>query len=356
VNVRVIWLQDVLILASWTDLISSTGAYVLKKISSQIGDVGEYFKHGGAELVAGLVAKLDSLVDTASSVLDSASDIHTDAMEWIKRKWDGSTVASSGVASQQEIDRLARAIAPVVWLLGKTGAGKSSIISALTGVTHAEIGSGFRPCTLRTQRFDLPEQTPIVRFLDTRGLEEPGYDPAEDIQFCQSQAHLIIVVIKAADTSQEGVFAVLQKIRKAQPEWPVIVVQTGLHNLYPRGGDHPAAYAFDSEGTPLAGASVPRQLAALLNHQRSLFKRLKGSKPYFIPVDFTPADEGFTDTEYGKQALVSAILMAAPDSIKRVMRTRINQEKTGATDEEVRAAYTALLSSALLSAKQGGKS
>lgn len=328
------------------------GLTLLNKISSQVGEIGHYIKHGGSELLGGLLAAFDSITGNASSVLDSASETHAEAMEWIKRKWDGSKDAESGNASQEDVARLARAIAPVVWLLGKTGAGKSSIISALTGASQAEIGSGFKPCTLRTQRFDLPAATPIVRFLDTRGLEEPGYDPADDIKFCQAQAHLIIVAIKAADPSQEGVVATLQKIRKAQPEWPVIVVQTGLHNLYLRGLDHPSEYAFDSGGLPFAGAGVPRQLATLLSHQRNLFKDLKGPKPYFIPVDFTPADEGFTQTEYGKQALIAAILVAAPDSIKRVMRTRINQEKTGATDEEVRGAYIQLLSAALASTKK----
>jgi energy-coupling factor transporter ATP-binding protein EcfA2 len=320
---------------------------VLNKITSQVGELGQFIKQGGSELLGGLVAAFDTITGSASSVIDSASETHAEAMDWVKRALDRSKYAGAVTARPEDVARLAKAIAPVVWLLGKTGAGKSSIISALTGSGHAEIGSGFKPCTLRTQRFDLPAQTPIVRFLDTRGLEEPGYDPAEDIRFCESQAHLIIVAIKAADPSQEGVVATLQKIRKAQPEWPVIVVQTGLHSLYLRGADHPAEYAFDSEGRPLAGADVPRQLASVLIHQRSLFKDLKGPKPYFVPVDFTPADEGFTQTEYGKKALVAAILVAAPDSIKRVMRTRINQEKTGATDEEVRGAYIELLSAAL---------
>ena len=42
--------------------------------------------------------------------------------------------------------------APVVWLLGKTGAGKTAIISALTGDTRAEVGEGFAPCTPYSQK------------------------------------------------------------------------------------------------------------------------------------------------------------------------------------------------------------
>jgi 50S ribosomal subunit-associated GTPase HflX len=59
---------------------------------------------------------------------------------------------------------------PVVWLIGKTQSGKTSIIRALTGSPLAEIGNGFRPCTATTRLYDFPADAPLVRFLDTRGL------------------------------------------------------------------------------------------------------------------------------------------------------------------------------------------
>lgn len=328
---------------------------LLNRISDQVAEAGTYIKKKGTELLSTLKEGIDGITGGASSVLDSASETSTEALDWIRRKWDGPALTAGTTPSQEDIVRLAQGIAPVVWLLGKTGAGKSSIVAALTGASHAEVGSGFRPCTLKTHFYDLPEQMPLVRFLDTRGLEEPGYDPTEDIQFCQSQAHLIIAVIKAADASQDGVLATLEKIRKSQPDWPIIVVQTGLHDVYRKGADHPETYAFDADGLALPDANVPRQLVTLLNYQRNLFKKLKGSKLHFVPVDFTPADEGFQQTEYGKKALVAAILVAAPESIKRMMRTKIKQEKSGASDEEIRVAYSALLAAALASAKRGDK-
>ncbi|MGI9441201.1 MAG: hypothetical protein ACR2N1_01975, partial [Rubripirellula sp.] len=36
---------------------------------------------------------------------------------------------------------------PTLWLLGKTGAGKSTLVQSITGNSQAEIGKGFRPCT-----------------------------------------------------------------------------------------------------------------------------------------------------------------------------------------------------------------
>ena len=69
---------------------------------------------------------------------------------------------------------------PTIWLLGKTGAGKSSIVQKLTGHTSAEIGNGFMPCTRDSRYFDYPQEHPLLRFLDTRGLGEVDYDAGDD--------------------------------------------------------------------------------------------------------------------------------------------------------------------------------
>jgi len=56
---------------------------------------------------------------------------------------------------------------PVIWLLGKTGAGKTSLVRALTG--EGEVGNGFAPGTRGAATHDFPATAPAVRFLDTRG-------------------------------------------------------------------------------------------------------------------------------------------------------------------------------------------
>ena len=108
---------------------------------------------------------------------------------------------------------------PVLWLLGKTQAGKTSIIRALTGSAAAEIGNGFQACTRNSRFYDFPDEVPVVRFLDTRGLGEVSYDPDDDIHYCESQAHLLIAVMKVADINQAAVFEVLHTIRQRHPEW-----------------------------------------------------------------------------------------------------------------------------------------
>jgi predicted GTPase len=73
-------------------------------------------------------------------------------------------------ADPKDARERAQAIAPVVWLLGKTGAGKTAIVAGLTGDPYAEVGEGFEPCTRTAAFYDMPPEVPLLRFLDTRGI------------------------------------------------------------------------------------------------------------------------------------------------------------------------------------------
>src|SRR5690606_39169396 len=103
--------------------------------------------------------------------------------KYIERLWH--SFSESGEAAVRAASGT-RLPLPVLWLLGRSGAGKSSLIRELTGLPGAVIGSGFRPCTRCTQVFDFPADDPLMRFLDTRGLDEAGYDPAEDLAQCEA--------------------------------------------------------------------------------------------------------------------------------------------------------------------------
>lgn len=116
---------------------------------------------------------------------------------------------------------------PVVWLLGKTGAGKSSVIRALTGLTGAQVGNGYASCTRTAMRFDHPAGKPVMRFLDTRGLGEAGYEPAEDLAAAEQASHLILVVARLDDPVQGEVAEVLATVCQRDPDIRGIVVHTG---------------------------------------------------------------------------------------------------------------------------------
>ena len=148
---------------------------------------------------------------------------------------------SSSADTQTPIAESARRFAPVVWLLGKVQSGKTSIIRVLTQSSDAEIGSGFRACTKTARVFDFPNEAPIIRFLDTRGLGEVAYDPSDDIGFCEGRAHLIVAVVKALDVEQQAVLDVIRATRQRHPDWPVVVAQTSLHEAYSPGQSHAAA-------------------------------------------------------------------------------------------------------------------
>src|SRR5258708_4794737 len=119
---------------------------------------------------------------------------------------------------------------PILWLLGKTQSGKTSLIRYLTGAADAQIGQGFRPCTRFSRKYPFPTaEAPLVTFLDTRGLEEPGYDPQEDLNTFGKEAHVVLITVKALDHAQEKVVAPLRVIRGENPSRPVLLMLTCLH-------------------------------------------------------------------------------------------------------------------------------
>lgn len=199
------------------------------------------------------------------------------------------------------LDASSRQPPPVLWLLGKTQSGKTSIIHALTGSDTAEIGNGFRPCTRTARFYDFPAVTPIVRFLDTRGLGEVDYDPDEDIRYCESESHLLIAVVKALDLQQDQVIEVLTEVRKRHPEWPLLVVHTCLHEAYPPDGEHVLPYPYDPA---FADPAIPATLQRALAAQRTLFGALPGQGEIMhVAVDLTHPDDGYMPQDYGIDAL-----------------------------------------------------
>ncbi len=199
---------------------------------------------------------------------------------------------------------------PVLWLLGKAQAGKTSIIRALTGNEAAEIGNGFQPCTRHSRFYDCPEEMPLVRFLDTRGLGEIAYDPTDDIHYCESQAHLLLAVMKVADLHQEPVYQVLRTVRQRHPEWPLVIVQTGLHELYPVDGKHICPWPYGDEPLP---NTIPIELQRALLAQRAVAEKLPGYIPArWVAVDLTLPEDGYDPADYGLEALWQAIESLLP--------------------------------------------
>jgi uncharacterized protein (DUF697 family) len=219
---------------------------------------------------------------------------------------------------QEHLARLRQSLpVPVFWLYGKTQSGKTSIIKYLTGAESAEIGKGFQPCTRFSRQYQFPlREAPLLTFLDTRGLDEPGYDPSEDLALFNDQAHVLIVTVKVLDHSQENVLAHLSTIRRAAPTRPVLLVFTCLQEAYPQQ-QHPLPYPFGNEGELLTGSpALPSDLTRSLTEQR---RRFEGLADRIVAVDLTAAEEGFNDPDYGGPQLRQALLDLLPAAFRQTL-------------------------------------
>lgn len=232
-------------------------------------------------------------------------------------RWAG---RDTGATAAREAAAAAAAEAPVIWLLGKTQAGKTSIVSAITGEGRDDIGNGFQPATRTARQYAWPKERPLLRFLDTRGLADSAvYDPAEDIAFAENQAHLIIAVVRAEDMALGAVIEPLRAARKRHPDWPVIVAQTRLHDFYPAGFTHRQPWPFGDPALP----GLPDGLRAALRHQRGQFAAIERAGTLrFVPIDFTLPEDGLEPALYGVEALREALAHALPDARYAILLPR----------------------------------
>lgn len=202
---------------------------------------------------------------------------------------------------------------PVFWLYGKTQSGKTSILKYLTGAEAAEIGAGFKPTTRFSRQYHFPTpEAPLLTFFDTRGLDEAGYDSAEDIARFQELAHVIIVTARAMDHAQERVLNHLRRIRDDKPHRPILLALTCLHDGYPHQ-QHPLPYPY---GTEAETQVVPEGLRRSLEEQRQQFA---GLVDVVVPIDLTKPDEGYNEPNYGGEQLKEALIKLLPAAYRQTL-------------------------------------
>ena len=268
-------------------------------------------------------------------------------------------------------DLRAKTPAPVFWLLGKTQSGKTTIIRFLTGADEAVIGSGFRPCTKTSRQFQFPTaDAPLLSFLDTRGVDEPGYDPAADIAAFNPLAHVVIVTAKATDFAQGNIRAALEPVRKASPNRPVLLCVTCLNEAIPRQ-PHPMPYPWrpnpptpfpPREGganpgpSPLGGGvgegsddSVPEPLRRAIDEHRRAFAGLFDA---CVPIDITRTEEGFPVPDYGGEALKAALLRALPNAYRQTL-LQLKDATEALKDVHLRHAVPVIIGYSSLAASAG---
>jgi len=278
------------------------------------------------------------------------------------RQWFASR---RNVQLQQRLELLRqRTPVPVFWLFGKTQSGKTSLIKYLTGANDAEIGHGFKPCTRFSRRYEFPTaDAPLLTFLDTRGMDEPGYEPTDDLAQFNDLAHVIVVTVKALDHAQERTLEHLGRIRRSKPGRPVVLVLTCLHEAYPQQ-QHPEPYPFanpslithDSTSVDgidnlvaLRGTGVPEPLLCSLREQQRRFKDLID---HVVPVDLTRPEEGFSDPAYGGEHLKQVLLDVLPGAYRHTLLS-LNEITQQLQDLYARHALPRILGYSTLAATAG---
>lgn len=278
----------------------------------------------------------------------------------MSRLWDAMKRTVTGDASPPPdleatlADLRTKTPAPVFWLLGKTQSGKTSVVRFLTGAEDAAIGSGFRPCTKTSRLYQFPTpDAPLLTFLDTRGVDEPGYDPTEDIAAFDPTAHVIIVTVKATDFAQGNVRAALERIRAASRSRPVLLAVTCLHEAIPRQPHPPweelavsseqwaerkakGVNGSSSDG-PLPTAHYPL-LECIDEHRRAF----GGLFDYCVPFDLTKPDDGFTDPNYGGEQLKQTLLNVLPAAYRQTL-LRLKEATDALKDAHLRHALPIIL-------------
>jgi len=208
--------------------------------------------------------------------------------------------------------------APVLWLLGKTQSGKTSIVAEITGQGYDEVGRGYKPMTQESRLYAFPTEKPAMRFLDTQGLADcADNDLDAEVAKAREQAHLLLVVLRVEDLDIRDIIDIVDRTRRRR-ELPVIVAQTGLHRCYDPPDRHADPYPFDGSLEDADRAGVPYPLRGVMMTQRRLFDRIPGTPPLFVPLDFTRPEQGIAPSDYGAERLWDVLEQTLPEVSERL--------------------------------------
>lgn len=264
-------------------------------------------------------------------------------------QWRNVPPPSADEYTKQIEKLLERTPVPAIWLFGKTGSGKSSVISYLTGAEDATIGEGYRPETKTSRRFDFPDSLePLMTFLDTRGLGEADYDPSEDIRQFSGSTQLMIVTVRVTDHALESILDPLRLIAKSSPDRPILLVLTCLHEAMgavdlTEGAD-PFATPSDEADQSELPAPIPQRLQTLIDQKVSQFA---GVHDTVIPIDLTRLEDGFANPDFGGDRLKQAILDQLPHAYRQALLALGDSRSVGQSSRKRKARWQVLASSAL---------
>jgi uncharacterized protein (DUF697 family) len=142
-------------------------------------------------------------------------------------------------------------------LIGKTGAGKSALFRALTGL--GEVGDGLRPGTLQPVSTDLPAEAPVLRLTELPGLTADSPAPVA------RPGRAWLAVARLDDPVQAPLAAALRVIRRADRGARIQIALTGAERLPDPAERARAAAAIRAMLEGAAGGPLPVAELALRN-------------------------------------------------------------------------------------------
>lgn len=254
--------------------------------------------------------------------------------------------------------------APALALMGRRGAGKSSLINSLFGAKVAEVGH-VRAQTGRGRWFDHKSERGVISVLDTRGIQEGSVpregDEAKDalasvaIELKRKLPDVILFLVKASEADSaidadldaiERIYAEVEREHKVRP--PLVVLATHCDILEPKATRLHAA----REEPPV---DVEEKLARVLEVEHHLERKVKERSalaPHLVwtrgvstYLSFAKDDSVRADERWRVDELVSTLFEQIPEAgrgtLVRIARIRSLQESVAKTLTRTTAALCA---------------
>jgi uncharacterized protein (DUF697 family) len=290
-----------------------------------------------------------SLVDNINSTFDAvAGDLPRPARDWLRHKVLGAAIG--------EVEQLVlSARPPVLYLLGRSGHGKSSLLNALAGRDVARIGH-VRPQTPGADPYLIPFEEVFAEWMvvDSRGIFETpthdgdaptGMDPVqqarEDIRKYRPDVILHVVTASEARALSNDfrVFAEIQRgiVKDLGGPIPTVMVLTKVDLLgdpeaWPPG-DNPHKAALIKDLLDYVGRDVLGARPDRLNPNTTLDGYTLSAREYvgIIPVSAYPArlwNVGTLADFVGRHLPQSAILDYAQALQRKELLRRVSTRMT----------------------------
>lgn len=240
--------------------------------------------------------------------------------------------------------------APALALVGRRGAGKSSLVNALFGSKVAEVGH-VKAQTGRGKWFEHKTERGSITVLDTRGIQE-GSAPAEKdsskdaiasivLELKKKVPDVILFLVKATEADSaidadlnalERVYAELEREHHFRP--PLVAIATHCDVLEPKGTRlHKASEesAADIEEKVARVSEVEHHLESKIKERTKLAPHLVWTRGLSTYISFAKDDTVRADERWRVDELVGTLFKHLPDAgrgtLVRIARVRGLQEE-----------------------------